>query len=67
MMVLIEDEMLLEHKERASVLAECMVMVQDMEEWDYHFIMSVAEKDWLSDRQLDIIENIYNKYIGIYT
>jgi len=31
--------------------------------FEYDFIMDVAEKDWLSSKQTDIVATIYKKYI----
>ena len=31
--------------------------------WEYDFIMDIAEKDWLSSKQTDIVATIYKKYI----
>jgi len=35
----------------------------DLTLWEYDFIMSVAERDWLSDAQADTVTSIYRKYI----
>jgi len=35
----------------------------NMTEWEREFIMDCAENNWLSDKQSDIIANIYRKYI----
>jgi len=32
-------------------------------DWEYDFIMNVAEKEFLSEKQSDIITQIYKKYI----
>jgi len=34
-----------------------------LDNWEYDFIMDVAEKNWLSDRQSAKITEIYKKFI----
>ena len=46
-------------------LLELMGILEDVSDWEVDFILDIAEKDYglLSERQLDTIEQIYDKYL----
>lgn len=46
---------------------EALLFVLDqMEDWDYFYILDIKERDWISEKQYAIVRQIYYKYIERY-
>ena len=62
MVILLDIPIENETQEELNILVEGINSI-GLTEWEYDFIMDMAEKGWLSSKQSDIIGNIYRKYI----
>ena len=52
--------------EEEKVLSELMGIVDEMEEWDYSFVMDMADNNWISEKQYAIVKQLYYKYFERY-
>lgn len=53
--------------ERNNPELEALLFVLDqMEDWDYFYILDIKERDWISEKQYAIVRQIYYKYIERY-
>ena len=62
MVILLDIPIENETQEELNILVEGINSI-GLTEWEYDFIMDMAEKGWLSSKQSDIISRIYRKYI----
>lgn len=47
-----------------TMIDDCMNRSSKMSEWEQNFIESIADKDFLSDRQIVILNKIWDKVTG---
>jgi len=64
MVILLDIPIENESQEELDILVESSNSI-GLSIWEKEFIMDCAERGWLSDKQSDIIGNIYRKYIDV--
>ena len=47
-------------------IEELMDLIDDLTEYEYLFIMDISESGYLSEKQENLVNEIYYKYIGRY-